>query len=111
MSLLVVLAVATLPTTSQADSQPSSVKDCGSIQALGKRLAVDIARGRFPLSCESARRVIRRYLGRGGRRYDILAYEGMVFHCYRSRPDGLGWDYHCTHATRVRYVDIGAGRR
>jgi len=115
---VVVLTLLTASGVSNALSQPGSpFKRCGTIRVLGKPLAVDITEGRFPLSCEVARVVMRRYFARGARRNDTVRYQSMKFDCYRSRRDGVGWDYHCSHLTRTQYVnmtqyvDIGAGRR
>jgi hypothetical protein len=108
--LAVVVAVATIPATGQAQDQVTPLTSCGSIRVLGTRFAVDITEGRLHLTCEAARSVMRRYLTRGGKRSDSVRYQGMRFDCYRSRPGGAGWDFHCDRLTRTQYVDIGASR-
>jgi hypothetical protein len=89
-------------------------RSCGFIQARGKRVAVDIAEGRLPLTCGAARAVMSRYLARSFVGYGTLRYGTRRFDCYKSRPDGEGWDYNCLYAkysAADAYVDIGAGRR
>jgi hypothetical protein len=97
-------------------------KTCGLIHLRGKPLAVDIDEGRLPLTCFAARAVMTRYLaiarvhrwssGAGSYRHPI--YRSLPFSCYKSRPDGVGWDYHCNYSkysSADAYVDVGAGRR
>jgi hypothetical protein len=51
---------------------------------------------------------------RGSGRNVDLVYAKLPFSCYTSRPDRVGWDFHCTTDFRshlVRWVDVGAGRR
>lgn len=88
-------------------------RSCGFIRALGRRIAIDIAEGRFPLTCGAARFVMSRYLSRRFVRYGTLRYASLTFECYQSRPDGVGWDYHCMTGgpAAAAYVDVGAGRR
>jgi hypothetical protein len=84
---------------------------CGFIRLRGKQLAVDIAEGRLPLTCRAARAVISRYLARSFVRYGKVRYGKRTFDCYKSRPDGEGWDYLCTFSAADAYVDVGGGRR
>jgi hypothetical protein len=91
-------------------------RSCGFIRAHGRPVAVDIAEGRFPLTCGSARMVMSRYLARRFVRYGSLRHARLTFECYEARPDGVGWDYHCMYvnddaAGAAAYVDVGAGRR
>ena len=122
--LLVTAAAIAAPAAWPAGaSYPRPVRACGSIVDAGRAVRVDIAEtgGGMKVSCTVARGVMRRYLaiarrhlwpgGAGSSRR--LAYEGVRFDCYKSRPDGVGWDYHCdaTQDSAARYVDVGAGRR
>ena len=87
---------------------------CGSIHARGKFLAVDIADGRLPVTCVAARAVMTRFLGRPVAGYGTVRYGRRTFACYKSRPDGVGWDYNCNfskYTAADAYVDVGAGRR
>jgi hypothetical protein len=89
-------------------------RSCGSIHARRKQVAVDIDEGRLPLTCDAARAVMRHYLGYRVVRYGSVRYATRTFECYKSRPDGVGWDYHCSYSNYSAadaYVDIGAGRR
>jgi hypothetical protein len=89
-------------------------RSCGFIQARGKRIAVDIAEGRLPMTCSAARAVMSRYLAGSLASYGTLRYGIRRFDCYKSRPDGEGWDYNCLYSkyrAADAYVDIGAGRR
>jgi hypothetical protein len=89
-------------------------RSCGSIRVRGKQVAVDIDEGRLPLTCDAARAVMSRYLGRRNVRYGTVRYGTRTFECYKSRPDGVGWDYHCSYSNYSAadaYVDVGAGRR
>jgi hypothetical protein len=111
--------------TAMADSSDASdlsfVKACGTITALGTTLNVDIAEGHLRTTCRQARHVMETYLTRtdgaeGGRDIKIGR---KTWGCYTSRPDGVGWDYHCNRMKkrighlplRKVVVDIGAGRR
>ena len=91
------------------------VKACGSISLGGRRLRVDIAGGEPRVTCATARAVMRRFVAtaKDDLRARDVRYNGRVWGCYRSRPDGVGWDFHCVgqHAGTGRYVDVGAGRR
>jgi hypothetical protein len=102
--LAVMLPVAALG----ASRPPGFVRACGSITNHGKRLRIDIGEGDGKLiSCPHARSVMRRFLRthqRGFRSY------GQEWGCYKSRPDGQGWDYHCL-SIGTRYVDVAGGRR
>jgi hypothetical protein len=97
---------------------PPIVKTCGQISTLGRTLDVDIAEGRMPIKCRRARHVMKVYLARskGAKGTRRVKVGSKVWDCYGSRPDGVGWDFHCSWQ-RVRkpyienYVDIGAGRR
>jgi hypothetical protein len=91
-------------------------RSCGFIQARGTHVAVDIAEGRLPLTCSAARAVMSRYLTRSFVRYGTLRFGTQKFECYKSRPDGEGWDFHCNYdnydsSATDAYVDVGAGRR
>jgi hypothetical protein len=126
-ALLVLTAVAVIAATDAGHataSYPRPVRPCGTIPNGGKALAVDIDEvgGGMKLSCSVARRVMIRYLaiarrhrwpgGTGSAR--SLIYTGLRFDCYKSRPDGVGWDYHCNTSNFSkgdRFVDVGAGRR
>jgi hypothetical protein len=102
-----------------AGPRPPIVKACGGIHGKGKRQRVDIdeARGDVPRSCASARAVMRRFLRRAGS-YDgpnttEIILRRRTFDCYVSRPDGEGWDCHCSwfSADGKSLIDYGAGRR
>lgn len=90
-------------------------KGCGFIRARGRKVAVDVAEGRFPLTCSAARTVMSRYLARPFVLHGTVRQGRLTFECRTSRPDGVGWDYHCSYsrytAAGVDYVDVGAGRR
>jgi hypothetical protein len=91
-------------------------RSCGATRAFGRPVVVDIVEGRFPLTCGTARTVMSRYLARRFVRYGTLRYARLTFECYKARPDGVGWDYHCMYlkdsaAGTATYVDVGAGRR
>jgi hypothetical protein len=91
---------------------PNLLKACGSIDHKGRSLAVDIVEGHYPLSCAAAQGVMRRFLAqRHGRVTADFRYRRINFGCYKSRQDGVGWDYHCSPASYKHYVDVGAGRR
>jgi hypothetical protein len=126
-ALLVLAAAAVIAGTGASRttaSYPRPERACGSILSGGKPVAVDIDEvgGGMKLSCSAARGVMSRYLaiarrhrwpgGTGsGRR---LIYESLRFDCYKSRPDRVGWDYHCNtsnFSNGDRFVDVGAGRR
>jgi hypothetical protein len=102
-------------------SNRSFVKACGTINAVGRTLNVDIAEGHLRTTCREARHVMSTYLVRssgteGSRRIKLGS---KTWGCYKSRPDGVGWDYHCNRLKkrikdeplRKIFVDIGAGRR
>lgn len=127
---LIVAALCLAPAAGGATQRAGGAKPvraCGSLQALGRTLRVDIADGRLPITCARARGVIRHYLAATrGRTNGPLVHNGQTWACYRSRNDGVGWDFHCnyitsytgvvgkpTFATDVtkHYVDVGAGRR
>jgi hypothetical protein len=87
---------------------------CGLIRFLGRPVDVDIVEGRFPLTCGAARAVMSRYLARRFVRYGTVRHARLTFECYESRPDGVGWEFHCmtnSAADEAAYVDVGAGRR
>lgn len=47
-------------------------------------------------------------------RFGSFHYGARTFECYKSRPDGEGWDYNCDYSrygSADAYVDVGAGRR
>jgi hypothetical protein len=91
-----------------------------------KRIAVDVdeTNGGAMVSCVVARATMTTYLARAGathwpkgdtgRTLDVIR-AGEKFTCYTSRPDRVGWDYHCnldrSSLKTIRFVDIGAGRR
>jgi hypothetical protein len=91
------------------------IEQCGSISVAGRRLRVDIAEGDPLVPCTTARALMRRFIRTGNDdvRAREMRYSGRLYGCYRSRPDGVGWDFHCLwQADRSgRYVDVGAGRR
>jgi len=107
-------------------SFPPPVKACGSIANGGARIAVDVdeADGGAMVSCAVARATMSTYLRKArarrwtrtqaGRSLDFV-FGGRRFACYTSRPDRVGWDYHCSFGRAsksvFRFVDIGAGRR
>ena len=106
------------------DSYPPPLRSCGSIQHGTKRLAVDIAEagGGATVSCVIARGAMSRYLEKAGaRRWPVdsgrnlnFVYARVLFSCYTSRPDRVGWDFHCSPEYRnrpARFVDVAAGRR
>jgi hypothetical protein len=126
--LCALLCAVALPSPAQAArrSLPPPVKACGSIANGGSRIAVDIDEtdGGAMVSCAVARVTMATYLRKAqarrwtrtqaGRSLDFV-YGGRRFACYTSRPDRVGWDFHCSfgRASRFvfRFVDIGAGRR
>jgi len=107
-------------------SFPPPVKACGSILSGSKRIAVDVdeADGGAMVSCAVASGTMATYLRKArarrwpraqtGRSLDFV-YAHRRFACYTSRPDRIGWDYHCSFGTGsgavFRFVDVGAGRR
>jgi hypothetical protein len=100
--------------------RPTLVKACGTISALGTTLEVDISEGRLRTTCLQARHVITTYLARsnGGDEFRKIKLGAKTWHCYKSRPDGAGWDFHCNRMRpRLKgrdvnsFVDVGAGRR
>jgi hypothetical protein len=106
-------------------SYPRPLKACGSIVIGAKTIAVDIPEhgGGAMVSCATARNVMTSYLERArsrrwprgsGRNLDF-AYRRLHFSCYTSRPDRVGWDFHCGtddfSGGSNKYVDVGAGRR
>jgi hypothetical protein len=88
-------------------------RSCGFIEGRGNRVAVDIAEGHLPLTCAAARAVMSRYLARSFVRYGTVRYGTRRFECYKSRPDGEGWDFNCAYSRSASdaYVDVGGGRR
>ena len=121
---LVVLILAAASAWSAAASYPRPERACGAILSGGQSVAIDIDEvgGRMKLSCTAARGVMGRYLAiarrhqwppGGPESVRSFAYEGRRFVCYKSRPDGVGWDYHCTTSNywATRFVDVAAGRR
>jgi hypothetical protein len=55
--------------------------------------------------------VMQRFLRiRHGAQFREFHIFGHSWGCYKSRPDGQGWDYNCPTNGR-RYVDVAAGRR
>ena len=104
-----------------SSSVPALVKACGTITALDTTLTVDIAEGHLRTTCRQARHVMTTFLTRTGGvdgSWDIKI-GAKTWGCYKSRPDGLGWDYNCNRLkkrfgdlpVRKTFVDIGAGRR
>jgi hypothetical protein len=99
--------------------RPPIAKACGLIRSGGRRLQVDIAEtiGGGPGGCGTARTVMRRFLRRDptydGPNNARVKFRGKTYSCYASRPDGEGWDYHCSWSSRSggRFVGYGAGRR
>ena len=87
-------------------SYPPPVKSCGSIENGSVRLAVGIdeTNGGLMVACPTARVTMSLYLARAhatkwpegdvGRTLDVVS-AGRKFTCYTSRPDRVGWDYHC----------------
>jgi hypothetical protein len=126
--LCALLCAVALPSPAQAVTRsfPPPVKACGSIANGGSRIAVDIdeADGGAMVSCTVARGTMAAYLRKArarrwtttqtGRSLDFV-YGGRRFACYTSRPDRVGWDYHCSFGRSsgavFRFVDVGAGRR
>ncbi|HWI71881.1 MAG TPA: hypothetical protein VNT55_08000 [Baekduia sp.] len=119
--LAAALAAAALGLGAPADGHPSPahaaasppkgfIRACGTIQ-IGKRSPrVDIAEGNGKLvTCAQARGVGRTFL-RSHRSRKSFQQSGRKWSCYKSRPDGVGWDYNCLTLTGG-YVDIGVGRR
>jgi hypothetical protein len=101
-------------------ARPPIAKACAAIRAGGRRLRVDITEtiGRGPGSCGTARTVMRRFLRRhptpySGPNSSQVRFRGRKYGCYVSRPDGEGWDYHCSWSSTSggEFVDYGAGRR
>jgi hypothetical protein len=87
-------------------------RECGALGTPEKPVLVDITEGVLPLTCVAARGVMSRYLSR--RDNGSVVYDGLMFDCYNSRPDGVGWDYNCIHSDdgpKGDYVGVGAGRR
>ena len=119
--LAVVCALVVPAAGDAATKRPSATKPvraCGSIQALGRTLLVDLADGRLPITCARARGVIRHYLvATRGRTNGKLRHNGQTWACFRSRKDRIGWDFHCSYIKSYvgdltrNYIDIGAGRR
>jgi hypothetical protein len=99
--------------------RPPIAKVCGSIQVNGKPLRVDITEtiGMEARGCGTAREVMRRFVRRSPEPMDDgeVRYRGRKYDCYRSRPDGEGWEYHCSwskfNGDTNRFIDFGAGRR
>jgi hypothetical protein len=90
---------------------PHFLQACGRIILKERTIRVDIAEGNRELvTCPHARKVMRRFISTRRKHFKFGAY-GKTWECYKSRQDGLGWDYHCGSDTSRRYVDIGAGRR
>jgi hypothetical protein len=123
---LVCAAVSACPAQAATRSFPPPVKACGSITNGTSRIAVDIdeADGGAMVSCAVARPAMATYLRKAGARrwpradtgrsLDFV-YARKHFACYTSRPDRIGWDFHCSFGRSsnavFRFVDIGAGRR
>jgi hypothetical protein len=76
---LLAAAVASTSALATINARPRPVKDCGSIAALGKRVTVDIAEGRFPLTCSAARAVMSKYLA-ARLRFTQPGHVGSVFY-------------------------------
>lgn len=103
-----------------AGERPHLEKECGEIRIHGERLRVDIDEtiGMKAHNCRTARRVMRKFIrtsppvmGDG-----LIRDHGRRYDCYRSRPDGEGWEYHCnwsssSSSASFRFIDYGAGRR
>jgi hypothetical protein len=88
---------------------PHFLQECGEIMVRGRALRVDIVEGNRQLvTCLHGRKVMQRFLRTRRHHFRSRAYGG-AWECYKSRQDGLGWDYHCN--TFPHYVDVGAGRR
>jgi hypothetical protein len=106
---LVACLTLALTSSAAAAARPSGfVRACGAIKADGRHLRVDIGEGDGNVvTCTHARGVMRRFLHT--RDSDFRMF-GRKWGCYKSRPDGQGWDYHCNSGTRT-YVDVAAGRR
>jgi hypothetical protein len=108
---IVMVACLTLVVTSGVGATarpPGFVRACGAIKAHARHLRVDIGEGDGSLvSCAHARRVMRRFLHTRDSEFRMF---GRRWSCYKSRPDGQGWDYHCIAGTDP-YVDVAAGRR
>jgi hypothetical protein len=95
-------------------NEAEPVKACGSISIRGRTVLVDIAEGDVLVSCATARAVMRRFIPQTTRPGSgDIRYRGRTYGCYKSRPDRVGWDFHCSWSTpsAMQYVDIGAGRR
>jgi hypothetical protein len=96
--------------------KPPIVKACGGIHVAGKHMRVDIPEAmNMRPDCSTARTVMRRFVRRSPPPMGdgSVRYGGRRYSCYRSRPDGEGWDYHCSwsNGSASRYIDFGAGRR
>lgn len=88
---------------------PHFLQACGEIMVSGRAVRVDIVEGnRRLVTCPHARKVMQRFLRTRRHHFKFRAYGG-AWECYRSRQDGVGWDYNCN--TYPHYVDVGAGRR
>jgi hypothetical protein len=95
-------------------------KSCGTLTAIDTTLNVDIAEGRLRTTCPQARHVMATYLARlgGAEGGQKVRLGSKVWGCYKSRPDGVGWDFLCGRLRpRLKgpdiknYVYVGAGRR
>jgi len=120
LGLVIVAASAACPASA---SYPKPVRACGSVISEAKVVAVDVDEvgGGFRLGCRVARQVMNRYLAVARRHtwpggtgsFRRITQTGLHFGCYKSRPDGVGWDYHCnaTSPSGLGFADVGAGRR
>jgi hypothetical protein len=121
LSALVVVAVSAA--SPALATYPKPVRACGSLVAGARVVAVDIDEvgGGFSLTCPVAQQVMRRYLAiarqhawpGGAWSFRRIKLQSLGFDCYKSRPDGVGWDYHCnaTSPSGRGFADVGAGRR
>lgn len=61
--------------------------------------------------CGTAREVMRRFIRTSPEVMENgkIRYRGRKYDCYRSRPDGEGWEYHCgwSNFSGGRYIDSG----
>lgn len=117
---VVALAGGLMMSPAEASAAPVQ-KACGSIHAINRHLRVDVERTprrhRLHTGCHMARGVARRYLHRShGRNVTLdVHYRSRKYTCYKSRDDGVGWDYNCSaiRSSGHSYKNsaVGIGRR
>lgn len=118
LASVVVLATGMILTGSATVSAlPKIVKACGSVEARGNLIEVDMTEVRLPprdITCRDGRKVLQKFVSK---RVELgsVRVEGRKYSCYESRPGGVGWDYNCSFfkssKRNYRLVAFGGGRR